>query len=387
MILLRRSPALRIVCLVLALGVHAAVATAFIGGRAKEPAPAPEVELEILAAITSEATPVEMPEVTADAMQASEASEAVSGDVANVVSSIPEEVASITPVEEATPPDPQMTKETVEQETPAETTPREEAREDDQPRTIAETEAVEKSETAQPQETIKETKSVETAEAVQSPAPQPLPDIQPVEPVQLAAEVAAVEPPQIMSPVDLEAPVVAAEDAPKIAALTMPIEVVEEKPDAAEAAPAKPKPAKEVAKRKPVKEAQAKPAKTKSATRPKPQRQMTAGSRQSEIAQREGKSAAKRSGGRMASSAYRSIVQARLGARKSALQPALRQGSKGYVVVSFSIGASGRVTRASVVKSSGVGAIDLAARAMVASTSFPPPPGGSFSARLPVMVK
>ncbi|MBL8905748.1 MAG: energy transducer TonB, partial [Rhizobiales bacterium] len=84
---------------------------------------------------------------------------------------------------------------------------------------------------------------------------------------------------------------------------------------------------------------------------------------------------------------YRSIVQARLSARKSALQPALRPGSKGYVVVSFSIGASGRVTSASVVTSSGVGVIDSAARAMVASTVFPPPPGGTFSARLPIMVK
>jgi protein TonB len=191
----------------------------------------------------------------------------------------------------------------------------------------------------------------------------------------------------MMPPVDLETPAIEAEDAPKIAALTTPIEVVEETLRPTEAEPAKPKPVKEAAERKPVKQAQARPAKTKAAAKPRTHRQMVAGSRESKVAKREGKSTAKRSGGRMASSAYRSIVQARLSARKSALQPALRQGSKGYVVVSFSIGASGRVTRASVVKSSGVGAIDSAARAMVASTSFPPPPGGSFSARLPVMVK
>jgi protein TonB len=369
MIILRRSPALRIACLVLALGVHAAVATAFMGGAAKEPAPPPEVELEILAAVTSEATPVEVPEVTADAMQASEASEAVSGDVANVASDMPEEVSSITPVETVTPPDPTVTEETVEREMPSESVPH------DVP------------EAAQAQEVINETEPAETAEAVQPPAPEPLTEVQSVEPIQQAAEMSPVEPPQIMPPVDLETPAVEAEDAPKIAALTTPIEVVEEKPRVSEAVRVTPKPVKEVEKRKPVKQVQAKPAKAKAAAKPKAQRQMVAGSRESKVAKREGKSTAKRSGGPMASSAYRSIVQARLSARKGALQATASRGLKGYVIVSFSIGASGNVTRASVSKSSGNGAVDSAARAMVASTSFPPPPGGSFSARLPVQVK
>ena len=344
MIALHRSPALRLSCVILALGVHAAIATAFIGESAKEPSPPPEVEIEILAAITSEATPIETPDIAAEAMQASEASEAVSGDVANMVSDIPDEVASITPIETVT--------------------PREDVSEERQQQTITETEATEKAEAAEP------------------PASQPLTEVPSVEPVQQAAGVAPVEPPQMVPPVDIEMPQVAAEDAPKIAALTTPVEVMEEQPR-----PAEVELVKEVAKRKQAKEAQPKPAKSKSVAKPKPRRQMTAGSRQSKVAQREGKSAAKRSGGKMASSAYRSIVQARLSARKGSLQPALRRGSKGYVVVSFSIGASGRVTRAAVVKSSGVGAIDSAARAMVASTSFPPPPGGSFSARLPVIVK
>lgn len=369
MIVLRKSPALRIACLVLALGVHAAVATAFMGGAAKEPAQPPEVELEILAAVTSEATPVEMPEVAADAMQASQVSEAVSGDVANMVSDFPEEVSSITPVETVTPPDPTLTQETVEQETPAETNP------------------VEKAEATEPQQTVQETEPAETAETVEPPAPQPMTEVEPVEPVQQAAEVSPVEPPEVMPPVDLETPAVEAEDAPKIAALTTPIEVVEAKPRVSEAARVTPKRVKEVEKRKPVKQVQAKPAKAKAAAKPKAQRQMVAGSRESKVAKHEGKSTAKRSGGRMASSAYRSIVQARLSARKGALQATASRGMKGYVIVSFSIGASGSVTRASVSKSSGNGAVDSAARAMVASTSFPPPPGGSFSARLPVQVK
>ena len=369
MIILRRSPALRIACLVLALGVHAAVATAFMGGAVKEPAPPPEVELEILAAVTSEATLLEMPEVTADAMQASQASEAVSGDVANMVSDIPEEVSSITPIETVTPPDPKMTEETVEQETPSQTTPREDVSEDRQKQTITETDVIEETEAPEP------------------PTSPPVTDAPSADPAPDAVEAVPVEPPEIAPPVDIETPVVEAQDAPKIAALTAPVEVVEAKPRVSEVARVTPKPVKEAAKRKPVKQAQAKPAKTKAAAKPKAQRRMTAGSRQSKVAQREGKSAAKRSGGKMASSAYRSIVQARLSARKGSLQPALRQGSKGYVVVSFSIGASGRVTRAAVVKSSGVGTINSAARAMVASTSFPPPPGGSFSARLPVQVK
>lgn len=349
MIALRRSPAMRLACLVLALGVHAAVAGAFIGGSAKEPAPPPEVEIEILAAVTSEATPVETPDIAADAMQASEASEAASGDVANMVSDIPEEVASIAPIETVT---------------LAETPPREDVSEERQQQTITGTEAVERPEAAKP------------------PASQPLTEVPSVEPVQQAAEIAPVEPPQMVPPVAIEMPQVAAEDAPKIAALTRPVEVVEEQPRAAEVELVK-----AVAKRKSLKEAQPKPAKSKSAAKPKAQRQMTAGSRQSKAAQREGKSTAKRSGGKIAGAAYRSIVQARINARKGALQPALRQGSKGYVVVSFSIGASGRVTSASVVKSSGSGTIDSAARAMVAATSFPPPPGGNFSARVPIMVK
>jgi len=369
MILLRKSPALRIACLILALGVHAAVATAFIGGNAKEQSAPPEVELEILAAVTSEATPAETPEVTADAMQASEASEAISGDVTNMVSDFPEEVSSITPVETVTPPHPTVTKETVERETPAETMPREEINEDRQQQTITETEPVEKAEAAEP-----------------PPASQALTDVQSAKPMPQAAEIEPVEPP-LAPPVDLAMPAVAAEDAPKIAALTTPVEVIEEPPRAAEVEPVTPKPVKEAAKRKPVKEAKSKPAKPKSAAKPKPQRQMVAGSRESKVAKREGKSTTKRSGGQVASSAYRSIVQARLSARKGALQGTASRGMKGYVIVSFSIGASGNVTRASVSKSSGNGAVDSAARAMVASTSFPPPPGGSFSARLPVMVK
>ena len=363
MIVLRKSPALRIACLILALGVHAAVATAFMGGSAKEQPP-PEVELEILAAITSEATPVDMPEVTADATQASEASEAVSGDVANMVSDFPEEVSSITPIETVTPPELTVTKETVEQKTPAETMPREDISENRQQETITETEVVEKAEAAEP-----------------------LTEVQSAEPLPPVAEAAPVEPSEVVPPVDLAMPLVAAEDVLQIAALTTPIEVIEAKPRVADVARVAPKPAKKSAKRKPVKEAQAKPTKTKAAAKPKPQRQMVAGSRESKVAKREGKSTAKRSGGKIAGSAYRSIVQARINARKSALQATASRGMKGYVIVSFSIGASGNVTRASVSKSSGNGAVNSAARAMVASTSFPPPPGGSFSARLPVQVK
>jgi protein TonB len=319
--------------------------------------------------VTSEATPIETPEVSADAMQASQASEAVSGDFANVASDMPEEVSSITPVETVTPPDPTVAKETVEQEMPAEAMPHE------------------LPETAEAQEAINQIEPAETAEAVQPPAPEPLTEVQPVETVKQAAEVSPVELPEIMPPVDLETPAVEAEDTPKIAALTTPVEVVEAKPRVSEVARVAPKPVKAIEKRKPAKQAQAKPAKTKAAAKPKSQRQMVAGSRESKVAKHEGKSTAKHSGGRMASSAYRSIVQARLSARKTALQSTASRGLKGYVIVSFSIGASGTVTRASVSKSSGNGAVDSAARAMVASTSFPPPPGGSFSARLPVMVK
>ena len=58
--------------------------------------------------------------------------------------------------------------------------------------------------------------------------------------------------------------------------------------------------------------------------------------------------------------------------------PAARaRGAKGVVGVAFSIGASGAITSFAITRSSGDADLDAAARTLVQSTHFPPPPGGS----------
>ncbi len=92
---------------------------------------------------------------------------------------------------------------------------------------------------------------------------------------------------------------------------------------------------------------------------------------------------AEKSGGTANKARYRSIVQSRLSGRKGALAS---HGGRGTVAISFTIGPTGKVTAASVAKSSGNSAFDSAARSLVASTSFPPPPDGGFSAVVPFKI-
>jgi TonB family protein len=53
------------------------------------------------------------------------------------------------------------------------------------------------------------------------------------------------------------------------------------------------------------------------------------------------------------------------------------RGARGVVGVAFTIGASGAVTSFAITRSSGNKDLDAAARALVQSAHFPPPPGGS----------
>ena len=53
------------------------------------------------------------------------------------------------------------------------------------------------------------------------------------------------------------------------------------------------------------------------------------------------------------------------------------RGARGVVGVAFTIGASGAVTSFAITRSSGNKDVDAAARALVQSAHFPPPPGGS----------
>jgi TonB family protein len=58
--------------------------------------------------------------------------------------------------------------------------------------------------------------------------------------------------------------------------------------------------------------------------------------------------------------------------------PAARaRGAKGVVGVAFTIGASGGVSGFAITRSSGDADLDAAARTLVQSAHFPPPPGGS----------
>ena len=58
--------------------------------------------------------------------------------------------------------------------------------------------------------------------------------------------------------------------------------------------------------------------------------------------------------------------------------PAARaRGARGVVGVSFTISASGALTSFAITHSSGDEDLDAAARTLVRSTHFPPPPGGS----------
>jgi len=81
---------------------------------------------------------------------------------------------------------------------------------------------------------------------------------------------------------------------------------------------------------------------------------------------------------------YRALVTAELNRRKQYPESARAAGVTGTVVITFTIGSSGRVTASSIVQSSGHGVLDSAARQTVSSLSLPPPPGGRYSATAPV---
>jgi len=78
--------------------------------------------------------------------------------------------------------------------------------------------------------------------------------------------------------------------------------------------------------------------------------------------------------------AYAALVVAQIQAHKFYPESARARGEQGAVGVSFTIGPSGRVGSAAIVRSSGFAELDSAAREILRSISPPPPPGGSFSA-------
>jgi periplasmic protein TonB len=318
----------RLVCIILAVGVHAAAAAAFMLTPKMEPPPPPEgVEIELLAEITSVVAEEVPPSVAAEAEQIEQVTETQPGEAASMDGEVAEAVASLeTKPTEVIPPE-------VEDTAEPEVRP----------------EAVEPE--AQP-------------EAEDSPE---------VEDSQEAEEAQEAEEPQ-----ETETP-------PEEAPVTMPIELEEPKvaTPQAPALPTKPKAEtkKAEAKKTEGKKTEKKVAKKKA--RAQPRRLAVAGSTLAKEATRKGQSSAQSSGGRKSSSEYRSIVQARLSARRSAISTSV---GSGRVIIAFAIGASGRITSASISQSSGNSRLDSAARSVVAATSFPPPPAGSYRGRIPISV-
>jgi len=88
--------------------------------------------------------------------------------------------------------------------------------------------------------------------------------------------------------------------------------------------------------------------------------------------------------GATASANYRSLVVAELNRRKFYPPAARDSGTKGVVVVAFSIGNSGTIVGYKITKSSGNGVLDGAIHQMMKAVSLPPPPGGSFHASVPI---
>jgi periplasmic protein TonB len=77
---------------------------------------------------------------------------------------------------------------------------------------------------------------------------------------------------------------------------------------------------------------------------------------------------------------YAALVISEIQAHRYYPEPARERSEQGAVGISFTIGPSGRVASAAVVRPSGFADLDDAARAIVRSIAPPPPPGGSFSA-------
>ncbi len=83
-------------------------------------------------------------------------------------------------------------------------------------------------------------------------------------------------------------------------------------------------------------------------------------------------------------SAYTSLILAQINERKIYPSSAREQGLSGVVSIVFTIGKTGRVNQANIVKSSGQAILDAAAKQTLLSLSLPAPPGGYFNSQVPI---
>ncbi len=79
---------------------------------------------------------------------------------------------------------------------------------------------------------------------------------------------------------------------------------------------------------------------------------------------------------------YAALVSAEINRHKFYPSAARGKGDGGVAVVTFEIGSDGALLRHEVTGGSGDGLLDAAARKMVASSNFPPPPGGRFLGKI-----
>lgn len=217
------------------------------------------------------------------------------------------------------------------------------------------------------QATVAEVTAVEArasdAQAAQAKMVEP-PEPQPVEPLEQpeqdhpkeAVEIKVAEAPVLVPEALLQA-------VEKLDAPLMPLEAKEQKI----AEPVEPK-----------REVERKP---KRRERHKETAVASAHSRASALAQQ---STAQSVTGSIASANYRAIVAAELNRRKFYPSAARSSALHGVVVVTFTVGADGRVAHHTINRSSGQPALDGAVHQMMAAVTLPPPPGGSFHATVPI---
>ena len=89
-------------------------------------------------------------------------------------------------------------------------------------------------------------------------------------------------------------------------------------------------------------------------------------------------------GNSLSGAAYAGKVRAILQARANALGIEDQEGSVG---LSFVIGGSGRMESHAITRTSGSASVDRMIRGMMASASFPPPPGGRFSGTVNIRIQ
>ena len=97
-----------------------------------------------------------------------------------------------------------------------------------------------------------------------------------------------------------------------------------------------------------------------------------------------GKGKSKESGGAHAAESYARIVVAELTRHKHYPLEARNINAIGTVSLTFTIGEAGHIITHTITRSSGHPVLDEAARTMLTAARFPPPPGGKFTASIPV---